>query len=383
MTGTIALVVAAGRGQRFGAGLPKQYHRLAGHAVLHHSASAFAHHPRVDGVRVVIHSDDRALYDEALDGLALLEPVSGGATRQDSCRRGLESLEALAPERVLIHDGARPAIDAGLIDRVIGALDETPGAIPALPVSDSLKRVAASTIIETVDREGLWRAQTPQGFRFPEILAAHRAAAGRELTDDAAVAALAGLAVTVVEGSQRNVKITTGDDHARTARALDARLESRTGLGFDVHPFGEGDHVMLCGVRVPHEHGLLGHSDADAGLHALVDAVLGALGAGDIGEHFPADDPRWRGADSAVFVARACEMIATAGGVIANLDVTLVCERPRVSPHREAMVARIAALFAVAPARVNVKATTSERLGFTGRGEGVAAMAVATLRLPG
>ena len=383
MTGTIALVVAAGRGQRFGAGLPKQYHRLAGRAVLHHSVSAFAHHPRVDGVRVVIHADDRALYDEALDGLALLDPVPGGATRQDSCRLGLESLEALAPGSVLIHDGARPAIDAGLIDRVIGALDGAPGAIPALPVSDSLKRVAGAAIVEAVDREGLWRAQTPQGFRFPGILAAHRAAAGRELTDDAAVAALAGLAVAVVEGSEGNVKITAEDDLVRAARALDGRLESRTGTGFDVHPFGDGDHVMLCGVRVPHDHGLIGHSDADAGLHALVDAVLGALGAGDIGAHFPADDPRWRGADSAVFATRACEMTAAAGGVIANLDVTLVCERPKISPHREAMVARIAGLFAIAPARVNVKATTTERLGFTGRGEGIAAMAVATLRLPG
>ncbi len=383
MAKTIALVVAAGRGQRFGAELPKQYLPVAGRPLLYHSAAAFARHPRVDAVRVVIHPDDRARYDAAVSGLGLLDPVPGGATRQESVRLGLESLAPLAPERVLVHDGARPAVDAGVIDRVLAALDDAPGAIAAVPVGDSLKRAAEDgRVAASVDRAGLWRAQTPQAFRFDDILAAHRAAADRGLTDDAAVAEAAGMAVKLVPGSEDNVKVTTEDDVARVERALGERFESRVGMGFDVHPFGPGDHVMLCGVRVAHDRGLVGHSDADAGLHALVDAVLGALGAGDIGALFPPSEAEWQGADSGVFAARARDLVAAAGGAIAHLDVTLTCEVPRIGPHRAAMAARIGELFGVARGRISVKATTTDRLGFIGRGEGLAALAVATLRLP-
>ncbi len=382
MTETVALVVAAGRGERIGGDVPKQYLSLAGRPLLFHSVAAFAGHRAVEAVRVVIHPDDRARYHAAVAGFDLLEPVDGGATRQESVLFGLESLESLAPGRVLIHDAARPAVDGGVIDRVLAALDSAPAAIPALAVSDTLKRGENGLVAATVDRAGLWRAQTPQGFRYAGILAAHRAAAGGSLTDDAAVAEAAGLAVSLVPGSEDNVKVTTADDLARAGRIVGAGLESRVGMGFDVHPFGPGDHVMLCGVRIGHDRGLAGHSDADAGLHALVDAVLGALGAGDIGAHFPPGDPEWADADSGVFAARAARMVADAGGVIAHLDVTLACEQPRVGPHRTAMAARVAELFGVDAGRVSVKATTTERLGFLGRGEGVAALAVATLRLP-
>ncbi len=385
MAKTLALVVAAGRGVRFGAGLPKQYLAVAGRPLLYHSAAAFARHPGVAGVRVVIGADDRARYDAAVAGLDLLDPVVGGATRQDSVRLGLESLAADAPDRVLVHDGARPAVDAGVIDRVLAALDQATGAIAAVPLDDSLKRAAEDGhVAAAVDRAGLWRAQTPQGFGFADILAAHRAAAGADLTDDAAVAEAAGIAVKLVAGSEDNVKVTTADDIARVERALGGgALESRVGMGFDVHAFGPGDHVVLCGVRIAHDRGLVGHSDADAGLHALVDAVLGALGAGDIGALFPPGNDEWRDADSAVFAERARALVAEAGGAIAHLDVTLTCESPKIGPHRAAMTARLAELFGVEPSRVGVKATTTDKLGFLGRGEGIAALAVATLRLPG
>ena len=383
MAGTIALIVAAGRGHRYGAALPKQYLSLAGRPLLHHSAAAFAGHRLVDGVRVVIHPDDRALYDEAVAGLELLAPTTGGESRQDSVRLGLISLGEISPERVLIHDAARPAVGSDLIERVLGALDSAPGAIPALAVSDTLKRDGGDgRIAETVERAGLWRAQTPQGFRYGDILDAHRAAEGQSLTDDAAVAEAAGLAVSLVDGDEGNMKVTSDGDLARLARMIGGSLETHTGMGFDVHGFGPGDHVMLCGVRVDHDRGLVGHSDADVGLHALVDAVLGALGAGDIGDHFPPGDARWRGVSSVRFADHARGLVVAAGGVISHLDVTLACEQPRIGPHRAAMVAAIAGAFGVAVGRVNVKATTTERLGFLGRGEGIAALAVATLRLP-
>ena len=384
MTSTIALVVAAGRGTRLDGGLPKQYLRLGGKPLLRHALDTLRAHRGLDGVRVVLHPDDRALYDAATDGLDLLPPVPGGAARQDSARLGLESLADLAPGRVLIHDAARPFVDHTMIDRVLAALDEADGAIPALPVNDTVKRAGAPNLIaETVDRAGLWRAQTPQGFRYDKILAAHRAAAGRDLPDDAAVAEQARLAVKLVAGSEDNFKVTTQDDLRRAERLLDTRLgDVRTGQGFDVHPFGPGDHVWLCGVRVPHEQALVGHSDADVGLHALTDAILGALGAGDIGMHFPPSDPQWSGAASHLFLAHAAQLVALAGGAIANLDVTIICERPRVGPYRDAMVRRVAEILALDARRVSVKATTTERLGFTGRGEGIAASAIATLRLP-
>jgi 2-C-methyl-D-erythritol 4-phosphate cytidylyltransferase/2-C-methyl-D-erythritol 2,4-cyclodiphosphate synthase len=383
MNSCIALVVAAGRGTRLGAPLPKQYLSLGGVAVLRHSVTALLEHSAISGVRVVIHPDDREIYDTATAGLDLLPPVSGGAQRQDSVRNGIESLAAQSPDLVLIHDGARPFLGRAVIDRVLEALVDHPGAIAALPVRDTVKRGDAGCIVTTLDRSALWRAQTPQGFHFAAIRAAHHDAAGLELSDDAAVAERAGLSVALVEGSEDNFKVTTMDDLARAERQLATGLgDVRTGQGFDVHAFGPGDHVFLCGVEVNHSHGLVGHSDADVGLHALTDAVLGAIGAGDIGMHFPPSDPKWRGAPSHRFLRHAAGLVTSAGGVIAHVDVTLICERPKIGPHREAMTARIAEILNLDRSRVSVKATTTEQLGFTGRGEGIAAQAVATIRLP-
>lgn len=383
MASCIALVVAAGRGTRLGGPLPKQYLPLAGRPVLRYSLEALAAHPGIDAVRVVFNPDDDEPYRAAAAGLALLPPVAGGAARQESVRLGLESLAADPPQHVLIHDGARPFLDRGTIDRVLAALDTAPGAIPALPVKDTVKRGAEGRVIATVDRASLWRAQTPQGFDFAAILAAHRAARGNDLSDDAAVAERAGLAVRLVEGSEANFKVTTAEDLLQAERMLLARQgDVRTGQGFDVHAFGPGDRLWLCGIELAHERGLVGHSDADVGLHALTDAILGALGAGDIGEHFPPGDPEWRGAPSHRFLRHAADLVAKAGGSIGHVDVTVICERPKVGPHRAQMVARIAEILGLAPGRVSVKATTTEKLGFTGRGEGIAAQAIATVRLP-
>jgi 2-C-methyl-D-erythritol 4-phosphate cytidylyltransferase/2-C-methyl-D-erythritol 2,4-cyclodiphosphate synthase len=386
MPDTVALIVAAGRGHRAAGPVPKQYLPLAGEPMLRRAVLAFLDHPEVDASRVVIHPDDRALYDEAVHGLDLLEPVEGGDERQESVRRGLEALAALVPDLVLIHDAARPLVGAETIQRSLAALATAPAAIVAVPVRDTLKRVGGAhgvSVQATVAREALWRAQTPQAFRFDAILAAHRAAAGAALPDDAAVAERAGIEVVVVEGSEDNLKVTTAQDFARAERLLAgaATGETRVGSGFDAHRFAaRGDHLMLCGVRVAHERGLLGHSDADVGLHALVDALLGALGAGDIGTHFPSSDRRWKDADSAVFVDHARALAAAAGATVANLDLTVICERPRLGAHRSAMCARIAALLAIPESRVSVKATTTDGLGFTGRREGIAAHAVVSLR---
>jgi 2-C-methyl-D-erythritol 4-phosphate cytidylyltransferase / 2-C-methyl-D-erythritol 2,4-cyclodiphosphate synthase len=383
MSETYALIVAAGRGSRFGGTLPKQYLPLGGGTVLRHAVAAFAAHPRIAAVQVVIRDEDRALFDAAVTGLMLLPPVLGGGERQDSVRLGLEALTAWDPARVLIHDGARPFPDSTLIDRVIDALDTAPAAIPSLPLGDTIKRVADGLVRETVDRSQLWRAQTPQGFHFGPILAAHRAAAGQILTDDAAVAEAAGLAPRIVAGSEDNLKVTTAQDLAAAERLLASRLvDVRVGQGFDVHPYGPGDHVMVCGIAIPHEVAPVGHSDADVGLHALTDAVLGAIGAGDIGMHFPPSDARWRGASSDRFLAYAAALVRDRGGDIAAVDVTIICERPRIAPHRDRMIERLAEILGIAPGRVSVKATTTEGLGFTGRHEGIAAQAVATVRLP-
>jgi 2-C-methyl-D-erythritol 4-phosphate cytidylyltransferase/2-C-methyl-D-erythritol 2,4-cyclodiphosphate synthase len=379
----VSLVVASGRGERFGGALPKQYQQLAGRPVLRHCLETFARHPRVDAVRVVIHPADRALYDEAAQGLDLLEPAHGGASRQDSVRQGLESLATRPPEQVLIHDGVRALVDAALIDRVLDGLAGHAAVLPALPVTDTLKRVDQGIITGTVDRTGLQRAQTPQGFRYPDILQAHRSFAGQAMTDDCALAEAAGLEVAVVGGAETNLKITEPDDLARALRLLTGGLRPRTGMGFDVHRLGPGDGMVLMGVPLPGPWRLIGHSDADVGLHAITDALLGALGAGDIGSHFPPSEERWAGADSAVFLRHARDLVTAAGGLIEHVDATLICEQPKIGPHRPAMVARVAELLALAPARVSVKATTSERLGFTGRGEGIAAQAVATVCLPG
>lgn len=379
-----AIIVAAGRGERLGAEVPKQYLPLGGRTVLYHAAAALCGHPGVGAVRTVIRPEDREHYDAAVEGLDLLEPVAGGATRQDSVRLGLESLEAQAPSNVLIHDAARPFLAADLIGRLVDALAASPGALPALPVADTLKRADEGKVVETVDRGGLWRAQTPQAFHFDAILRAHQSVAGQSgFTDDAAVAEAAGLAVALVEGDEDNFKITSASDLARAERVLLARAgETRVGTGYDVHRLGPGDGVTLCGVHLPCEMSLQGHSDADVALHAVTDALLGAIGAGDIGSHFPPGDPKWAGAASDQFVRDACRRIAARGGRVVHVDLTIVCETPKIAPHRGAMTARLAEVLGVGEGSVSVKATTTEGLGLTGRGEGIAAQAVATVRLP-
>jgi 2-C-methyl-D-erythritol 4-phosphate cytidylyltransferase / 2-C-methyl-D-erythritol 2,4-cyclodiphosphate synthase len=388
MASVAAVVVAAGRGLRAGGDMPKQYRRLAGEPAIRASLRLFARHPQVGMVQPVIHPDDGARFGAAAADLELLPPVFGGATRQASVRAGLEALAPQRPDLVLIHDAARPYASAALVTRAIAAVEATGAAIPVMPVADTVKSVDRSgRLIEaTLDRSLLRTVQTPQAFAFAPVLDAHRraAASGREdFTDDAALAEWAGLKVAAFEGEAGNVKLTTAEDVARAERDHAAALaDTRTGSGFDVHAFAPGDHVMLAGVKVPHERGLTGHSDADVALHALTDAVLGALADGDIGAHFPPGDPQWRGASSDRFLAFAVERVRARGGRIAHLDLTIVCEAPRVGPHRDAMRARIAAIAGLDVARVAVKATTSERLGFTGRGEGIMAMATATVRLP-
>ena len=389
MSGNLALIVAAGRGERFGAELPKQYLELGGRPLLRHCLEAFCAHPSIAGVAVVYQPAHQALYQAATAGLPVLPPIPGGASRQGSVLNGLEGVAGVAPDRVLIHDAARPFVDRGIIDRTLAALDTSAGAIAAVPVTDTIKRAhgyaGEPLIAGTVDRRLLWRAQTPQAFRYRAILAAHRQAVGAELTDDAAVAESAGLAVSLVMGAEDNFKVTTAADLKRAEALLAARgtaFDYRTATGFDVHRFTAGDGLMVCGIRIPHEYGLEGHSDADVGLHALTDALLGTIGAGDIGVHFPPSDERWRGADSSRFIGHAAELIAARGGAIVHVDLTVICERPKIGPHRAAMTERVAALLGLTPDRVSVKATTTEGLGFTGRREGIAAQAAATVRLP-
>jgi len=385
------LIVAAGRGTRAGgSAIPKQYRLLAGKPVLSRTIAAFAGHPRTGTIQVVIHPDDRALYDECCASLGanLRTPVPGGAARQESVRAGLHALSNLAPDVVLIHDAARPLVDADVISRVLDALADNDGAIAALPVTDTLKRSDSDGVIAaTVARDGLWRAQTPQGFHYARILSAHDSAhaAGRtDFTDDAAIAEWAGLRVALVAGSACNIKITDEEDFALAERMISGASEGelRTGTGFDVHRFGTGDHVWLCGVRIDHDKSLVGHSDADVGLHALTDAILGAIADGDIGQHFPPTDPQWAGAASHIFLREAAQRVNQRGGRIVNVDVTLLCEAPKIAPHRDSMRASIAGILEINPDRVSVKATTTERLGFTGRREGIAAMASATVLLP-
>lgn len=373
----VALVVAAGRGRRFGPGAPKQYRILGGRTVLERSLRVFLEHPAIDRVQAVIHRDDRALYDDATAGLDLPEPAFGGPTRQSSVRLGLEALAARPPRRVAIHDAARPLVDADAVSRALAALDSHAGAVAATPVRDTLKRLAGKTVVETVPRESLWRARTPQAFRFADILAAHRAVTEADLPDDAAVAERAGLSVTAVECAADNLKIATEEDLALAERLLPRTL--RVGSGFDVHRFGPGDGVTLCGVTIPHDRRLVGHSDADVALHAVADALLGAVAAGDIGALFPSGDPRWAGRDSAFFLRRSCEAVADASGRVLHVDLTLICERPRLAPYRAAMRERLAALLRLPDSAVSVKATTTDGLGFAGRIEGIAAQATATV----
>jgi 2-C-methyl-D-erythritol 4-phosphate cytidylyltransferase / 2-C-methyl-D-erythritol 2,4-cyclodiphosphate synthase len=382
-----AVVVAGGRGLRAGGDLPKQYRHVLGEPVIRPSLAAFAGHGGISFVQPVIHSDDAALFGRASAGLDLLPPVNGGATRQASVRAGLEALQPHRPEFVLVHDAARPFASHALITRAIDAARASGAAVPVIAVADTVKAVdAAGRVTGTIDRAHLRLVQTPQAFDFAALIEAHRraTAAGRDdFSDDAALAEWAGVKVSTFEGEAGNVKLTTDDDFVRAeAAALAALSDVRTGFGFDVHQFSDGDHVMLGGVRISHGRGVSGHSDADVVLHALVDAILGALADGDIGVHFPPTDPQWRGASSDRFLAFAVERVRARGGRIAHLDVTIVCEAPRIGPHRDAMRARIAEIAGIATERVGVKATTSEKMGFTGRGEGLAAFANATVRLP-
>ncbi len=386
----IALLVAAGRGFRAGFDGPKQYAQLAGETVLARSLRAFLAHGEVDAVSVVIHEDDRDLYTEAVAHLPtkmtkkrLLAPTIGGATRQESVRLGLDHIAHFQPKKVLIHDAARPLVSAQTISAIIAETSKKQGAMAAIPVADSLKEEDGSYCSQKdISRDKLWRASTPQSFPFAAILAAHRAKAAESFTDDAAIASAVGLPVKLVSGNPENIKITLKEDFAMAEKLLAASSEARMGHGYDVHAFGPGDRVTLCGVTIPHERGLIGHSDADVALHALTDALLGTIGAGDIGSHFPPSDPKWKGAPSQLFMENARDRIAAMGGRIIHVDVTIICEMPKIGPHREAMRARIGEMLGISVGRVSVKATTTEGLGFTGRKEGIAAMATANITLP-
>lgn len=369
------ILVAAGSGTRFGAETPKQFLPLAGKPVIRHAAEALA--ACSDLLQPV---GDAAAIEPALAGLSHLPVVPGGATRQDSVRAGLEALAAHDPDIVLVHDAARPNIPPATVPALLAALEQAAGAIPAAPVADTLKRAAQGVILETVPREGLFRAQTPQAFHFPALLAAHRSGV-QGATDDAALLEAAGHSILIVPGAEGNIKITYPEDLQRLERTM-TTLIPRVGTGFDVHVLEAGRPLMLCGLEVPHDKGLAGHSDADVGIHALCDAIYGALAEGDIGRHFPPSEATWKDADSARFLRHAAGRIAARGGRLANADVTLICERPKVSPHAAAMQARLASLLDVPPDLISVKATTTERLGFTGRGEGIAAQAAVCILVP-
>ena len=374
---TVALLVAAGRGSRAGGETPKQFRTIAGRTLLAHAIDRLGH-PAVGAVQVVIGEGQEEAYRAAIGDRALPSPVVGGATRRDSVMNGLDALARGGNvERVLIHDAARPFLPAAVIDRLLAALDAHDGAVPALPVVDTLAR-ADALLGDTVKRDDLMRVQTPQAFRFESIRAAHAAWPGGEATDDAQVARAAGLSVALVQGDPALEKLTYESDFRRAESGL---LSPRTGFGFDVHAFTTGADLWLGGILIPHDKGLAGHSDADVVLHALTDAILGAIGAGDIGDHFPPSDPQWRGAASSRFLEHARDLVEEAGGRIAHIDVTIICEAPRIGPYRDAMRARIADLLRLSLSRTSIKATTTERLGFTGRGEGIAAQAVATIMM--
>jgi len=388
---TIALLVAAGMSERMHGELPKPYLQLGSESLLRRTARAFLSHPGIDGVRVVIRREHHGWYKRAAQDLMMFPCVVGGDNRQESVRLGLESIAHRKPERVLVHDVARPMVSAELISRVLKALDTHPAAIPAMNITDTVKRIDANRLIsETLDRKQLYTVQTPQGFHFDALFAAHQRFKGESMTDDAALLEKAGSPVIMVEGDPDNTKITTPKDLEHMQTLLSLQTEIRTGMGYDVHVLKSHDmdtppaqqQIKLCGIKIPFTHFLVGHSDADVGLHALVDAVLGAIGAGDIGMHFPPDDRKWQGADSERFLLYAYELLRGKGGEIVHLDVTLICERPKISDYRAQMISHIAQLLKLPNDRVSVKATTTEKLGFTGRGEGIAAQAIATVRLP-
>ncbi len=394
---TIAVIVAAGRGIRANndnsLNIPKQYRRLGNHTVLTKTLSAFLNHPAINAAITVIHPSDNDLYHQSIVALdhEPLPPVYGDATRQGSVLAGLRALKTAKPVTVLIHDAARPFVSMELIDRVTDGLKTHRAVLPALTVTDTIKRERSGGFVEeTIDRSGLWRAQTPQGFYFEDILAAHEAAAKFEskqtFTDDASIAEWHGIDVALVKGAEKNIKLTTPEDFEQARQILKGAVmkcgKVRTGTGFDVHGFTKGDHVILCGVKIAHDKSLKGHSDADVALHALTDALLGTIAEGDIGTHFPPSDPKWKNAPSNLFLHDAAQRIEARGGRIENVDITLICETPKIGPHREAMRAKIAEFLTLDIGQVSVKATTTEGLGFTGRREGISAMAAASVWLP-
>jgi len=377
---TVALIVSAGRGRRISGKTPKQYLPLGGETILSKTARAFINHKKIDAVRIVIHPDDRDLYDAATGGLNLLSPVYGGPERQDSVRNGLESLEELSPLNVLIHDSVRPFVSHSLIDRILNMLLDGKGCIPGVPIMDAIKLIDDGKIVKSLERSNIWRVQTPQGFPFDQILAAHRSLIGNNLADDAAVAEAYGLSVVVVQGLLDNEKITNKEDLEKAMQKHSLKFpDIRVGNGYDVHRFSKGDFVTICGIKIPFSFGLEGHSDADVGLHALTDAILGALGKGDIGEYFPSTDEQWRNASSHIFLRHAGEVLSSMNASVQNLDITIICEVPKISPYRDEMKNNICEILSISPSRVNVKGKTNETLGFIGRKEGIAAQATATI----
>jgi 2-C-methyl-D-erythritol 4-phosphate cytidylyltransferase/2-C-methyl-D-erythritol 2,4-cyclodiphosphate synthase len=384
------VIVAGGAGFRAGGELPKQYQLIGGRPVIWWTLKAFIDHPRISHVQTVIGVDHGHLFAEAMAGLEIAPPVIGGDTRQDSCRIGVAACENSGMQKVLIHDAARPFVSADLISHIIAELDRSEGVIPGLPVADTMKLAPGGLVERTVDRQGLWAVQTPQGFDFKAILAAHKKAYDQDfggLTDDAAVAEKFGIKVRVIVGRAENRKLTTAEDIREADQFLMAKVNSerpdvRVGQGIDFHEFEAGDGVVLCGVKIPHDKKLKGHSDADAALHALTDAILGALGEGDIGTFFPPSDAQWKGVSSAIFLRKAIDLLNARNGIIANVDITILAEAPRVGPHVAAMKALLSPLLHIPSDRIAIKATTTEKLGAIGRREGLAAFATVTVRLP-
>lgn len=385
MTGCVVLILSGGSGARFATKIPKQYFKLGNRTIIRHAIDAFLKHSGIDEIRVVRRPQDKHLYEKSITGISILEPVDSGKTRQESVRLGLESLENINPKWVLIHDAARPFPNESLIARVLNALNKNPAVIPALPVLDTIKELEddRKTVKKTLDRQKLRRAQTPQAFHYKTIFDAHRKTLEEDMPDDAAIAEKAEVPVTIIDGHKDNIKITTQEDFQQAMKMLNL-IDSVThvGTGFDAHRFGPGNHVMLCGIKISHESGLEGHSDADVPMHALTDAILGAISAGDIGSHFPPSDPRWRDAESDQFLKYAAKLVENLSGKIINVDITIICESPKISPYRDAMRARISEIIGLPTSGVSVKATTTEQLGFTGRGEGIVAQAITSILLP-
>jgi len=373
-----ALIVAAGKGERLGGDLPKQYRLLGGKPMLRWAVESFIAHPRIDTVRVVVGAGQREMASAALEGLSVADLIEGGAERADSVRNGLE---AVGEGAVLVHDAARPFCPPSVVDRLLDALENHDGAVPVLPAADTMAK-GGTVLDEQVDRRNLLRVQTPQAFHVEDLIFAFEEAGLAEATDESSVMIAAGLKVAAVEGDPILDKVTTPADWDRAEALLAARYVSRTGMGYDVHAFDGDGPIMMGGIEVPHARGLAGHSDADVALHSITDALLGAASLGDIGEHFPPSDPRWKGASSDIFLAHAAKLIRERDGQIDHVDCTIIAEEPKVGPHRSAMRERIAAILGLSVDQVSIKATTTEGLGFTGRREGIAAQAVASIRMP-